>query len=130
MKQRAGFTVIELMLAIVVIGVIAILLFVQKNTLDQTTRDNQRKTAINAMYYSLENSYYAQHKSYPNHLNSGVLTTMDPELFADPFGVKIGEADSDYRYLPTDCNGDKCKSYTLRADLEREDDYVKSSPER
>lgn len=127
MRQQKGFTVIELMIAIVVIGAISVLLFLQKDALDSATRDNERKTSINAMYYSLENSYYEKHKSYPEYINSGVLTTMDPDLFIDPNGIKQSEKDSDYRYIPTDCNDQKCSGYTLRADLEREADYIKKS---
>lgn len=127
MKQNRGFTIIELLVVIVVLAVAVFLVFWQKNNLDITARDNQRKEAVNAMYYSLENAYYPIHGSYPNHINSGVLKSMDPSLFTDPSGVKLGDAGSDYTYTPTNCNGDACKSYTLRAQMEREADYVKTS---
>lgn len=127
MKRSSGFTVIELVVAIVVLGVLAVLLFVQKNTLDQTARDNQRKVAINAMYYNLEKVYFPANKSYPDHVNSGVLKAMDPKLFDDPTGVKLGDALSDYRYEPTGCADGKCKGYSLRAAMEREADFIKTS---
>ncbi|HEU0266409.1 MAG TPA: prepilin-type N-terminal cleavage/methylation domain-containing protein [Candidatus Saccharimonadaceae bacterium] len=127
MKQNRGFTVIELLVVIVVLAAATFLVFWQKNNLDITNRDNQRKTAINAMYYSLENAYYPLHGSYPNHINSGVLNTMDPSLFTDPNGIKLGDAGSNYSYTPTDCNGDACTGYTLRAQMEKEADYVKTS---
>ena len=127
MKRTKGFTIIELLLAIVVLGSLAALFMIQKNNLDAVGRDDQRKTSINAMYYNLEKFYYPQHKSYPDHINSGVLTAMDPDLFKDPYGVKLGDSDSDYRYIPTNCQNGSCKGYTLRAQMEHEADYVKKS---
>jgi len=128
MKKRSpGFTVIEILIAIVVIATATELVFVQKNNIEGTERDTQRKTAINAMYYNLEKVYYPAHGSYPDHINSGILTAMDPNLFNDPYGIKLGQPDSDYRYLPTNCSDGACKSYTLRSSMEREADYVKTS---
>lgn len=127
MKQQKGFTVIELLVVIVILAVVVTLVFWQKNNLDIATRDNQRKTSINAMYYSLENAYYPTHGYYPNHINSGVLKSMDPDLFTDPSGVKLGDTGSNYRYTPKNCNNDECQSYTLQSDMEREATYVKTS---
>lgn len=127
MKRSQGFTVIELFVVIVVLAVAAFLVFWQKNNLDITTRDNQRKEAVNAMYYSLEDAYYPAHGSYPDHINSGVLKSMDPDLFTDPNGIKLGDTGSDYTYTPTNCQDNACKSYTLRTSTEREADFVKTS---
>ena len=127
MNRSNGFTIIELVVAIVVLGALAILLFMQKNTLDQAVRDDKRKVAINAMYYNLEKVYFPTNKSYPDHINSGVLKAMDPALFTDPNGLKLGESLSDYRYEPTGCADGKCEGFTLRADLEREADFIKTN---
>lgn len=127
MRKTNGFTVIELLIAIVLVGTLTVIFVLQKNTLDSTSRDDQRKTSINAMYYNLENFYYPQHKAYPDHINSGVLTAMDPELFKDPNGIRVGEEGSDFNYIPTNCGDGTCKSYTLRSTTERESDYIKSS---
>lgn len=127
MKSSRGFTVIELLIVVAFFAAASILFFVQKNHVELAARDDARKTAINAMYYSLEEVYYKQHGSYPRTINADTLPSVDPDLFKDPNGVKIGESDSDYRYEGLDCNGDSCKSYTLRADLETEADFVKSS---
>jgi hypothetical protein len=99
----------------------------QKSDIAATHRDDQRKTAINAMYYSLEEVYYEKNKSYPVDLTDKTLTALDPALFTDPNGKKIGDKDSNYRYEGVDCTNDSCRSYTLRADLEKEADFVKTN---
>ena len=127
MKSSRGFTVIELVIVVAFFAAASVLFFVQKNHVEVAARDDARKTAINAMYYSLEEVYYKQHNGYPRTINSEILPSVDPNLFKDPNGVKIGESGSNYRYEGLNCNGDTCKSYTLRADLEAEGDFVKSS---
>ncbi|MFY9228090.1 MAG: type II secretion system protein [Candidatus Microsaccharimonas sp.] len=122
-----GFTIIELMLIIVLLGVASALFFVQKNNLEVAFRDEQRKIAINAMYYSIEEVFYKANSYYPRTINDTTLPSVDPNLFTDPKGVKLGESKSEYRYEPTNCDGDKCKSYSLRTTLENEADYVKNS---
>jgi hypothetical protein len=52
---------------------------------------------------------------------------MDPNLFTDPFGFNIGDPDSSYRYEPANCTDGKCQEYILRAIMEKEDNYTKSS---
>jgi len=127
MKSSRGFTVIELVIVVVVLIVGSVVFFMQKNHVEVAARDEARKTSINAMYYSLEEVYFAQNKSYPRTINSEVLPSVDPALFKDPNGIKIGEGQSDFRYEALNCNGDACKSYSLRAALENEDDFVKTS---
>lgn len=126
-KFQRGFTVIELIFIVVLIGAASILFFVQKNNLQVAGRDETRKTAINAMYYSLEEVYFKANGFYPRTINETVLPSVDPALFTDPYDAKIGEADSEYRYEPENCDGDHCKSYTLRTTLENEDDFIKES---
>jgi len=122
-----GFTIIELLFVIVLVGAASVLFFIQKNNLEVAGRDETRKTSINAMYYSIEEVYFKANGFYPRTIDSAVLTSVDPALFSDPNGVKIGESDSQYRYEPYNCDGDKCKNYTLRSTLENEDDYVKTN---
>lgn len=138
MNQR-GFTVIELLAVTALVVLAGSLFWIQKNNIQIAARDEKRKIAINAMYYSLEESFYPSNKYYPSELTDKNLTTLDPSLFTDPQGVKLGQTtitvdneefsvQSDYRYEPTGCNGgEKCTGYTLRADLEGEADYVKTS---
>ncbi len=138
MKRQSGFTVIELIFVILLLGAASVIFFVQKNNIEITARDEQRKTAINAMYYGLEEIYYKEHKSYPRTLDETTLPFIDPAHFTDPRDVKLGQTSvtiddkeyrvtSDYSYEGTNCKDDSCKSYTLRATLENEDDFVKTS---
>ena len=127
MKYSRGFTVIELLIVIVLLAAASLLFFVQKNNVEVAGRDEVRKTSINAMYYSLEEVYFKQNNTYPRTLNSEVLPSVDPELFKDPSGIKIGEADSDFSYEGSNCDGETCKAYTLRTTLENEDDYIKEN---
>jgi Tfp pilus assembly protein PilE len=128
MKHSKGFTVIELLVTIVFLGVATVILFTQRNNLTATQRDSDRKTAINAMYYNLEEVFYAKNGYYPSKIDETNLTAMDPALFTDPDGNKINTSNTDYRFEATNCSTDnKCRSYTLRGLLEKEADFVKTS---
>jgi len=127
MKSSRGFTVIELVIVIAFLAVASVIFFVQKNTIEVAGRDTARKTSINALYYSLEEVYFKANGAYPRTLSSTILPSVDPDLFKDPQGVKIGESNSDFRYEPTNCDTDTCKGYTLRTTLENEDDYIKTN---
>lgn len=127
MKQR-GFTVIELFIVIVVLVVGGWLFFNEKSTVSATQRDTARKIAINAMYYNLEEVFYQKTGYYPTTIGSSNLTAMDPALFTDPEGNKLGTAGSDYRYSGTNCTtAGYCKSYRLSSSMEKEAEYVKTS---
>ncbi len=129
--MKRGFTVIELFVVIVVLCVGGWLYFNEKSTADATQRDSARKVAINAMYYNLEEVFFPKNNYYPQTIDSKTLRAMDAGLFTDPNGVKLGEADSNYRYEPTGCTTDgKCSGYTLRSSMEREADFIKKSRER
>ena len=126
MKQR-GFTVIELLALIVLLIVIGAVFWTQKTNIETASRDDKRKTSINAMYYGLEEVYYPASGTYPKTISAATLPSVDPALLKDPNGVAIGKADSDYKYEPKNCTNDTCKSYSLRSNLENEADYVKNS---
>jgi len=128
MKTKKAFTVLELILSIVFVAIFVVLFFFQKRNLDAMDRDEHRKIAINAMYYALEEGYYAQNKYYPENIESAdVLPWIDPNLFTDPRGVNLWDNGGNYSYETSDCTDGKCKSYTLRAQMEKEEDYVKTS---
>lgn len=127
MKRSSGFTVIEVIVVALFLGIASVLLVLQRNDLVASQRDNQRKTAINAMYYNLEEVYYAKNGYYPDTINSTVLTAMDPALFTDPDGTKLGDTGAEYHYDASNCQDGKCKSYKLSADMEKEATYTKTS---
>lgn len=126
-KKTSGFTVVELIFIIILLSVASIIFFIQKNNIQVIAKDNTEKTAINAMYYGLENVFYPANHFYPQTISSDNLKSVDPSLFMDPNGKKIGTAGSAYQYLPTNCTSNECKSYTLKATLTNEADYTKTS---
>lgn len=130
MKRKNGFTVLEIVLCIVFVGIFLVLFFIQKNNIEAMERDDDRKVAINAMFYALEEGYYAEKGYYPENIEKAEdLPWIDPNLFTDPYGVTLwnADADSNYSYDASNCKDGKCKSYTLRSTMEKEDDYVKTS---
>ena len=126
-NKSHGFTIIELVFIIIVVGTASVIFFIQKDNLQTIGNDNTRKTAVNAMYYGLEEVFYATNKYYPQTISSDNLKSVDPALFTDPGGIMLGTAGSDYLYSPTNCSNSRCKSYTLKATLEKEADFIKTS---
>ena len=127
MKAKKGFTVLEIIIVGVFATLLVILFFIQKANLDAMDRDEKRKTAINAMYYALEESFYAEHKYYPETISEENIKVIDPALWTDPNGINLGDPASSYSYTPANCNDGKCKEYILKAELEKEDAYTKYS---
>ena len=125
MKNKHGFTILELIIVIAFASLALILFFLQKVNIEAMDRDDDRKIAINAMYYALEEGFYAENGYYPETISEEVLPVIDPNLFTDPFGNNLGKSGSSYTYEAANCEDGKCREYTLRAVLEKEDDYIK-----
>lgn len=127
-KFTPGFTVIEIIIVVAILGFASILFFTQKSSVESAARDETRKTAINSIYHNLESVYYEKNKSYPRTISETTLPSINPDLLKDTNGTKIGEGDSQYRYEPTGCSEeDACSGYSLRAILETEDDFTKKN---
>lgn len=146
--HTSGFTVIELIVVIVILAAACLLFFYQKNSLQTANLDERRKTAVNAIYYNLEEVFYPKNGYYPSELTTGALTAVDPDLLKDTNGTKIDDKLdtstldeetkkaveqgntrlSEYVYEPLNCDSEgKCKAYTLRVSLANEAEYVKKS---
>ena len=125
--MKKGFTILELVVVAIFASLLLIIGVVQKSNMDAMDRDDKRKQAINAMYYALEEGFFTAHGYYPESISEENLTVMDPELFTDPWGVNLGADGSSYSYEAANCEDGKCREYTLRAKLEKEDDYVKKN---
>ena len=127
MKKQAGFTALELIVAIIILIAAGVIFLVQKNDIAAEHRDSDRKIAMNALYYNLEEVVHPALNGYPATLDAKQLKAMDSELLKDPNGITINEVGSDYHYEPSSCNGNVCAHYTLRATLEKEAEFTKRS---
>lgn len=125
MSNKKGFTIIEIIVVAVFSTLLLILFFIQKSNIDAMERDEDRKTAINAMYYALEESFYKDNGYYPETISEENIKVIDPALWTDPLGANLGDPLSSYSYEPANCKDGKCKEYTLKAELEKEDAYIK-----
>ena len=125
MKRKNGFTVIEILIVGAVVALGTGLFFLQKANVDAMGRDEKRKIAINAMYYALEEGFYAEKGYYPEYISEENLRMIDPALWTDPNGVNLGSAGSSYSYEAANCQNGECGEYTLKAKLEKEDIYIK-----
>jgi general secretion pathway protein G len=64
LKRDRGFTIVELLIVIVVIGILATLVIVTFTGIQQRARNTQRQTDINAIQGQIA-AYYADEGAYP-----------------------------------------------------------------
>jgi general secretion pathway protein G len=75
-KHQAGFTIVELLIVIVVIGILAAISITAYNGVQQRARDAQRIDAIAKIRKGLE-AYRAINGAYPSGTNSGTSSVGD-----------------------------------------------------
>jgi competence protein ComGC len=125
LTSEDGFTVIEIVIFFVILTVLAVFFVLQKMDLESSFADQERKTAINAIYYNLTEIYHPKNDSYPSKIDYDTLIGIDPDLLFDPWDRMIGEVDSDYKYEGLNCDtNNRCKEFRLTAKLEKEEDYT------
>lgn len=145
-SKQQGFTIVELLIVIVVIGILALLVVTTFSGIQQKGRDTERQTDIKAIHSQLE-AYYAQNGSYPEtgSLDAAFVAAemkgLDEDALSDPKNTAAGIADAapaagtyQYWYTATADGGGACTAaagdctaYTLTARLESGDDFVKTS---
>jgi general secretion pathway protein G len=145
-RKESGFTIVELLIVIVVIGILAALVVTTFSGIQRKARDSERQTDINAVHSQVE-AYYAQEGKYPTNANldddaaGGFVTTnlkgLDPSALQDPKGADNNVADApaanvySYAVTPAGCDnaagGTDCTGYTLTATLEGGGTYEKRS---
>lgn len=151
LKNKAkGFTIVELLIVIVVIGILATLVIVTFTGIQQKARDSKRKTDLNALDSHAE-AYYASNGYYPTLKDlqtasflSTSLKGFDPSALTDPKGGAISGTTSatNYSYVAAasststaSCDNtvassstNACDSFTATATLEgTTTPYVKKS---
>lgn len=122
MRRQNGFTIIELLVALTLTVIVGVLIVIQKNDIDASHRDDQRKTAVNALYYGLKEGYYPSAKSYPTSINAKTLPYILPESFKT-----IGDEVYKIRYIGLNCRDGSCQGFDIKVKLEKEAEYTKSS---
>ena len=127
MHKKSGFTIIELSLVIVVAILATVLFVTQKEDINRHMRDQQRKAAVNSLYFQLKDAFYPNNKYYPETINPDSLVGVDPEIFTDPGGKNLGEEGSDYIYTSSNCQDNRCQDFELKARLEQEADFTRAS---
>lgn len=148
-KQSKGFTIVELLIVIVIIGILATLVIVTFTGIQQKARDSQRQTDIGALN-SHVTAYYAESGFYPalamlqdTAWVSAHMKGLDPEALKDPKGasktIAATAASDQYGYAATAGGAacaatgtspnqtSDCDAYTLTANLEAGGTFSKSS---
>ena len=119
-KKQGGFTLLELLIVIVIIGILALLIIPNITSAPKKARDTKRKTDITTVRKGLE-EYFVNNNVYPNALTD--LTTGSAPI------VKVLPADPKntgayvYTYTPANTNS----TYTLTACLENDADNSDST---
>jgi general secretion pathway protein G len=121
---QKGFTIVELLIVIVVIGILAALVITTYNGIQQKGRNTERTTDLKAVQGQLE-AYYASNGRYPSNTDLGSTSAnnvtfiqasmkgLDKEALRDPKGgaadysLNTGStvAANKYTYAPTAADG-------------------------
>lgn len=78
-KKQQGFTIVELLIVIVVIGILATLVIVTFTGIQRRARDTQRQTDINAIQSHVE-AFYADHGYYPTTVDMQDATFLSDNM--------------------------------------------------
>lgn len=98
---QAGFTIIELLIVIAIIGILALLVLNNFQGAQAKARDSQRTTDTNAIHAKLE-EFYNQNSYYPAaNLTTTILPGMDAGALTDADGADIAETYADQAGAPT-----------------------------
>jgi general secretion pathway protein G len=118
-NKSKGFTIVELLIVIVVIGILATLVIVTFTGIQQKARNSQRQTDINAVDSHVE-SFFAQYGFYPSYkdltnatFRASYLKGLDPAALVDPKGNSIASSAAasgtyTYSYTPANSGSGTC----------------------
>ncbi len=122
----SGYTVVELLVVLIIFATLGIsFMYIGRQNLSDA-RDIERKRDLNALYFALEASKQ-RGEAYPQYPSTDNLKGIDPEILVDPKGVKLGDPGAEYRYEPASCTDQKCQTFELKVNLEKEAEFTKKS---
>src|SRR5580704_2363827 len=136
-RKGQGFTIVELLIVIVVIGILALLVITTYSGIQQKARNAKRQTDIQSLQTQLE-AFFSQNGYYPSltDMNSSTwraanMKSLDPNALIDPSNptqsntLVASPTAKSYSYAVTDSSGNSCESadtscaeYTLTAEYE------------
>ena len=135
-KRNQGFTIVELLIVIVVIGILALLVITTYSGIQQKARNSKRQTDIQNVQTQLE-AFFQQNGYYPSltDMNSSSwratnMKSLDVGALTDPSNpstqtLASSPANKVYAYQVTDASNASCEStdtncakYTLTATYE------------
>ena len=121
-KQGAakGFTIIELLVSIAVIGILAMIMIVSYNGIQQRARDNERNSDLTQLKVAIE-KYHAEESQYPDACGDGVncsvtalASPLQPYLSTIPHDPRNASGSAtDYRYIRGSSSGKDYDSYGI-----------------
>ncbi len=115
LRKQGGFTLLELLIVIVIIGILALLIIPNITSAPKKARDTKRKTDITTVRKGLE-EYFVNNNVYPAAL-SDLTTGSAPIIKTLPTDPK-NSSPYVYTYTPANTN----TTYTLTACLENDQD--------
>src|ERR1700733_9200630 len=136
-KRNKGFTIVELLIVIVVIGILALLVITTYSGIQAKARNAKRQTDIQSLQTQLE-AFFSQNGYYPSltDMNSSTwlatnMKSLDQNALSDPSNPTQSKtllatpALKSYAYAVSNSAGTSCESadttcaqYTLTADYE------------
>ena len=136
-KRNSGFTIVELLIVIVVIGILALLVITTYSGIQAKARNAKRQTDVASIQTQLE-AFFSQNGYYPSltDMNSGTwlsanMKSLDQNALIDPSNATQSKtlvaapAAKSYAYAVKDSSGNSCEAtdtncaqYTLTATYE------------